>query len=59
MPEIDCLMLTEKRTEAELIEVEVSVGDFNIRDTLKAEFVENNVPEQVVTFIEERLGGFA
>jgi hypothetical protein len=58
-PELDCLMQTKQRVEAEKIEVEVSTGNFNVLRAIAEEFGENDVPPVVRTFIEERLGGFA
>lgn len=62
MPDIDCLQLTQKRadaTEADVVEIEVGIGAFDLQATLADEFRENEVPENVQGFIKERIGAFA
>lgn len=59
MPDIDCLQLTSKRVTLAVEDVpEIEVIDsFDIQSILSVVYQENNVPENVQTFIKERLGG--
>jgi predicted phosphodiesterase len=61
MPDLDCLQLTQKRVDAEQEEIEihqVGIGAFDLHAVLADEFNENQVPDQVQSFIKERIGAF-
>lgn len=59
LPELDCLQLTQKRTDGDADEVElneIGVGAFNLAEVLEEQFAEHEVPDEVRTFIKERMG---
>lgn len=62
LPDIDCLQLTKKRADVEAEEIdigEIGLGNFDIHAVLETEFNDNEVPDDVRTFIKERMGAFA
>lgn len=59
MPDLDCLQLSAIRPEsAEAIEIEVT-DSFDVKSTLNEVLAEDEVPEEVCTFIKEKLGAAA
>lgn len=62
LPEIDCLQLTKKMADRDVEEIdigEIGIGGFDLHATLALEFQEHQVPDNVQTFIKEKLGAFA
>lgn len=62
LPPIDCLQLTTMRADQEAEEIdmgEIGIGAFDIKGVLAEQFRENQVPDQVQTFIKEKMGDFA
>lgn len=58
LPDIDCLQLSLKRNQSEADEVElreVGIDAFNLSNVLEEEFNANEVPDDVRTFIKERM----
>lgn len=65
LPDINCLQLTAQRvTEAGEVPDEIDIDavastTFNVEETLKAKFEANEVPDNVQTFIKEKLGALS
>lgn len=65
LPDINCLQLTAQRvTEAGEVPDEIDIDavastTFNVEEILKAKFEANEVPDNVQTFIKEKLGALS